>query len=549
MARNADIVIFYYSGHATRINDGYCLVPAKTSFEDVLLPSDLLPIQDILTTINGSRLKLLFFDSCRDDAAIGGLSKGNPNIVTANDVGPATNINSSLPSGTMICYAVDRGKKAYTGSDSLSPFTKALSEHLTDGDEFRTVWKNVITDVYLTQKQRPVNDGFYQHDLYLNPNGKKHIVPQLSQKTNKKSITIIPNATGSIIDFNGTTYDAGKPLEFEIGRTYTYTIKANGYNQYVGILKVTDSTPSIINITMQKDESATLYISSVPKYAGVEFDNKYIGRTPIEFTCTSGTHSLLVSAKGYYDYHSKIDLNAGTNSQHVVLTRKKPWFFDWDEYDAPTHHISYLYSPKYQIGLQFLYRINGTHFLLGANAAISTSLFRGLYNVNRHHLVEKRYVNEYGNEIGYIQSSFCTKEYQEDVDPYHEAKTYDSNFMFLVASGYQPCNGILLETGFGVASHCDKYYMPYNYSRIETITKKMNSNEVIGEPIYEYIRNDGSQWYYGKVKWSPTMRMGLKFLIPIGIDNFLTIGGGYTYLFSNSKFSAWDASIGIAVDL
>ena len=109
-----------------------------------------------------------------------------------------------------------------------------------------------------------------------------------------------------------------------------------------------------------------------------------------------------------------------------------------------------------------------------------------------------------------------------------------------------PCNGILLEAGFGAASHCDKVYMPCNYTISKTITTNMNTGEVVGEPSYEYTRNEGSYWYNGKVKWSPAMRLGAKFNIPVGIDNFLTVGGGFTHLFSNTKFSSWDVSIGFA---
>ncbi len=566
-AKNADIAIFYYSGHATRINDEYYVVPAKTRIGSDYFASDFLPAHDILSVLSKSRLKLLFFDSCRDGATIGGETKGNPNIVTSEDVGPLT---GGAPSGTMICYAADKGKKAYTGTGELSIFTKVLSDHITDGDEFRTVWSNIINEVYLVQKQRPVNDGFYLHDLYLNPMGKKHTAPaqNLSQRTsqtteqtttqtnnNKKSISIIPNAPGATIDFYGTKYEAGKSLLYEIGKTYTYTITAEGYNSYVGSLKVTESTPSTINITMQKNESATLRITSNTS-AKVTFDGKSIGTTPITINTTSGTHSLSLSANKYYGHTSKIDLDAGANTKHIPLTHKTPWFIDWDDSDAPANYLSYHYSPKYQIGLQYLYRFEDTHFLLGANVALSPGLFRGLKMVDvtastsAYTETTTTTIDEHGNTVAYntltTTTSGIADEYSDEIDPYHEAKTYDSNFMFLVSGGYMPCNGILLEAGFGAASHCDKTYMPYNYSVTKTVTTNLNTGNVVGEPTYEYTRNEGSHWYNGKVKWSPAMRLGMKFNIPIGIETYLTVGGGYTYLFSNNKFSSWNVSIGFA---
>ena len=69
---------------------------------------------------------------------------------------------------------------------------------------------------------------------------------------------------------------------------------------------------------------------------------------------------------------------------------------------------------------------------------------------------------------------------------------------------------------------------------------------MVGEPKNEYVLSDGSTWIKEDVKWSPAMRLGTKINIPVGQDFFFTVGGGYTYAFSNSKCSSWDASIGIA---
>lgn len=562
-AKNADIAIFYYSGHATRINDDYYIVPAKTRIDNDYFASDMLPAHDILKVLNKSRLQLLFFDSCRDGANIGGDTKGNPNIVTSEDVGPLTD---GAPSGTMICYATDRGKKAYTGTGELSIFTKVLSEHITDGDEFRTVWNNIINEVYLIQKQRPVNDGFYQHDLYLNPKGRKHTVPthistQSSSQTttqtnkNKKSISIIPNVSGATIDFYGTEYDAGESLLFEIGQTYIYTIIAEGYYSYVGSLNVTESTPSTINITMQKNESATLRITSNTS-AKVTFDGKSIGKTPITINTTSGTHSLSLSANKYYGHTSKIDLDAGANSKHIPLIYKTPWF--WDDSEQTDGYVSYHYSPKYQIGFQNLFRLNDSHFLLGLTLSFSPGVLKNLEKVDvaastqDYQETTTTVVDEHGNTVTYntltTTTSGVASEYSEEIDPYHEAKTNDYNTLILVTGGYTPCKGILLEAGFGIASHKKQIYMPYNYSMTKTVTTNLNTGDIVGEPKYEYTRNEGSHWYIGKIKRSPAMRSGMKFNIPLGKIINLTVGGGYTYVFSNKKNSSWDVSIGISVN-
>ena len=563
LAKNADIAVFYYSGHAIRINDNYYLVPAKTALGNDLLSSDLLPAQDIITAIRQCRLKLLFFDSCRDDATIEGVSKGNPNIISSNDAGPISNNESNLPSGTMICYAAERGQKVYTGFGTLSPFTKALSEHLTDGDEFRTVWANVINEVYLSTKKRPVNDGFYQHDLYLNPSGNKHIAPSqdIVQKENrttvpttkdKKSISIIPNVSGAKIDFYGTSYDAGKPLLFELGKKYTYTITADGYKTFVGNLEVTEATPSTINLTLKKSESAIFRVTSNAN-AKVLFDGKYVGNTPINIKTTSGTHTLSLSANKYYEYSSNIDLDAGANSKYISLTRKTSWFFRWNNSDVAIDYASYMYSPKYPIGLQYLHRFEDSYFLFGGIVALSSGLFRGMDLISATSVSQSVSISigttSSGTSTG-IQEQTSTidisdEPYSNYVDPYNEAKHYDANALLLANLGYNLCNGIILEAGIGAAYHQDRYYMGQTYS----INKTTRTNTITGEVTelpYEYVQQPTDKWYKENGKWSIATRFGTKFLIPLSSydENFITLGGGYTFIFANHKYNSWDVNIG-----
>ncbi len=560
MAKNADIAIFYYSGHATSINEGYYLIPSKTQLPDNLLTSDLLPMQDILIPMRGSRLKLLFFDSCRDIITIEGLSKGNPNILSPNDVGPTGEPDTEMPSGTMICYSAERGKKTHTGSGSLSTFTKVLSEHITDGDEFRTVWRNITNDVYLIQNQMPDNSGYYEHDLYLNPTGKKQPRPSqpLTGNSSKRTITIKTNVPGAVVDFYGNKFSTDKPLLFAIGETYTFTITADGYKQYVGKIDVTDSSPSTINVTLDKNESATLYVTS-NVIAEVVFDGKPSGKTPILLNSTSGTHTIFLKANGYYPHSTNIDLVTGTNSKNISLIKKLPWFFDWDRY-SPNTHISYMYSPKYQFGLQYLQRLKGTHALLGATISISTNTFKGLEwnkvvvttSSTSTSSVTYSVVDGNGNVVEYKNETTITysdqqDDYSEEIDPYNEAEVYTSNSMYMLSGGYQPCNGIVFETGFGVFKHSLKHYMPYSYAIRKTVTTNSSTGEVVGEPEYNYTRINSSHWFKDNTLY-PAMRLGVKVLIPLGKykDNSITLGCGYTFPFGNKEFSSWDATIGFA---
>lgn len=553
-SKNAELVVFYYSGHATRIDDRYYLIPAKTDFGSTEFTSNYFSAKDIETATRHIQARLFFFDACRDRYELNGQTKGVNSNISQPLIGPSSNKTSgnyNIPKGIMMCYATEEGRKAYTGDGKLSLFTKVLSKHLYDVEEWRTVWFDYIYNESIALGQEPKSDQGFTDDLYLNPGGVKQIIiePIVS-----KNISIKPDVPGAHIIIKEKNYDAGATFSWKIGETYTFAITAEGYDTYNGSVTVTESTPSTINITMKKTAPATLRVTSNKK-AKVKFDDKDVGKTPVTINTLSGTHKLTLSANGYYGYNSKIKLDAGDNSQNISLTRKTPWFFDWNEYDSPKNFISYTFSPKYQLGLQYLYKFEDSHFLLGGNIAFSTGFFRGWKKGVDVQIKTQTsnstivIVDENGNPVVYNAASTTTwlYDYSDFIDPYNEAQSYNSNFMFLLTGGYQPCNGLIFEIGVGPATHCEKIYMPRIYGSKETIVTDMVTGEVIGDPQYSYSIDDRSRWYKGPVECNFATRFGMKFNIPVG-DCLITLGGGYTYLISNDEFSSWDVSIGFAFD-
>lgn len=555
-SKDSELVVFYYSGHATKIDDRYYLIPAKTDFGSTVFTSNYFSAKDIETATRHIRARLFFFDACRNSNEPNGQTKGINSNISQPVIGPSSNKTSgnyNIPKGIMMCYATEEGKKAYTGDGKLSIFTKVLSNHLYDLEEWRTVWYVNIHDECMALGQKPVSEEGFTDDLYLNPGGVKQ---KIIEPIVSKNISIKPDVPGAHIIIKGENYDAGTTFSWKIGETYTFAITAEGYDTYNGSVTVTESTPANINITMKKTAPAILRVTSNKK-AKVAFDDKYVGKTPVTINTLSGTHKLTLSANGYYGYNSKIKLDAGDNTQNISLTRKTPWFFDWDEYDSPKNFISYTFSPKYQLGLQYLYKFDNSRFLLGCNLAFSTGFFRGWRNSSISVAGSTTYsstvivYDENGNPILCTNKTTTTwgnpKDYSSDIDPYNEAKAYDSNILLMLTGGYMPCNGLILEMGLGVGTHRDKIYMPYTYTIKKSVITNQETGEMIGEPQYEYTRENSSYWYKGKREYSFATRFGMKFNIPVG-DCLITLGGGYTYLFSNDEFSSWDASIGFAFD-
>ena len=569
LAKNSDVAVFFYSGHGLRIKNNYFLVPAKTELSKINgLASEYFPVDDIIRTLqNNSLLSILFFDSCRNGFTIDGQFKGKE----SNSYQSATNIGgryaNGKANGCMICYATEMGEKASTGNGKYSPFTTSLLNHLSDGDEFRTTWMTIEKEVVIAtnNQQSPISERSYANSFFFNPSGKK-LADQNFVSTNeetkqdqaKKSITFTTNAPNAIIDFYGEKFEVGKPLSYKIGASYIYTIEAEGYEPFSGKLEVTNATSAKQYVELKAIQHTKLKLTSSPN-ADVFLDGKKIGRTPLNVETSTGKHSLGLYQKGYYDYHSQIDITPGDNTKNVYLTKKTVWFWDIDNDYEGKLSIAYTYSPKYQIGLDCLYRLENSRFSIGLRFLFSPSLFRGMGTqvATYAESTATATASVAENDVNTISVTKTTKtktglppEYSEDIDPYHEAKWYESNAITLANVGYNICNGLMIEAGVGAAHNSTKIHMPCNYTISETVTTDNTTGQQIGETEYKYTRNEGGYWYEQDSKWSPVVRLGLRTFVPLSSKTvFINIGGGYSYLFLNHKFSSWDALIGVTFKL
>ena len=176
------------------------------------------------------------------------------------------------------------------------------------------------------------------------------------------------------------------------------------------------------------------------------------------------------------------------------------------------------------------------HFSIGGMISTSFGAYRGW----DWDIVESETYLTIGdvNDLKYKLMYGEDQDYSSFVDPYNEAKHYDANALFLVQGGYLPCNLVMFNLGLGAAYHRDKYYMENTYK----IEQYFDKDEIV------YTPTDDDHWYKQNTKWSPAIRLGAKFFIPLDEDqeNCITIGGGYTYLPTTHKYSSWDASIGFS---
>lgn len=574
LSKNADVAVYFFSGHAIRLGEDLYMVPSRSTFLASSLSEQLVKVSNVRNLMeNNANLSILFLDACRDGTTTADTSKKTKGRQTPSNVGMRNNnSNSATPLGCMICYATQSGRTASAGKGDLSPFTKSLVKHLTDGDEFRTVWRNIKNEVSVDEPgQIPSSEDTYENMFYFNPSGSHLSAPNTTitksstetstqSNDNKKSITINTNAPNATIDFYGSKFLPGKSLLYEIGRTYVYTIEAEGFQPLTGKLEITPISPSIVNLTLKKAENCTFTVSTNTN-AGVTLDGKFIDYTKnksLEIRTTMGRHSIKLVANGYLSYSTDIDLDQPRETRYFTLSKEKTAYWDWDgDYDG-TQYLSYHFSPKAQIGLSYLYRPENSRISYGLYLSGSTGLFKGINMIEAYSYAyvgqDITYsVDENGKIVKYKESSSLVSDkpidkYSDDIDPNREAKKYDAYALILANFGYHLCTGILIEAGLGAGFHQDRYYLPYTSYITKTVTTNLNTGTVVGEPKYEYIKGGGDKWFKQNSKWSPAFRLGAKALIPLDDWDtyFITLGGGYTFQFTNMKYSSWDATIGFA---
>lgn len=168
--KNADVVVFYYSGHGYKnANDIHFIVPVDVTSNSISLSSRCIDIPFFMETLEENfPLSILFLDACRDrieNTVIGGYKS----IYTPEE---DTIINTDdRPLGQVIYWGSQSGKRSFTGSEILSPFTEELVKHLADKREFTSVWKTIVNEVSrkTNKLQIPMQEYSYTNSFYFNP--------------------------------------------------------------------------------------------------------------------------------------------------------------------------------------------------------------------------------------------------------------------------------------------------------------------------------------------------------------------------------------------
>src|SRR5215475_12796233 len=128
-ARDADIAVVYYAGHGLEVDGSNYLVPVDAKLErDSDVYDEAFSLDRILLAVEpAKRLRLVILDACRDNP----FDKTMKRTMASRGIGRGLAKIEPASPNTLIAYSARAGSTAQDGDGKNSPFTIALSSHLT----------------------------------------------------------------------------------------------------------------------------------------------------------------------------------------------------------------------------------------------------------------------------------------------------------------------------------------------------------------------------------------------------------------------------------
>src|SRR5207344_2084466 len=155
-SRDADIAVVYYAGHGIEVDGGNYLIPVDARLErDTDVYDEALSLDRVLVAIEpAKKLRLVILDACRDNP----FSRSMKRTVASRAIGQGLAKVEPTSPNVLIAYSAKAGSTAADGDGQNSPFTAALSHHLTKpGLDVRRAFGFVRDEVLKTtgNKQEP----------------------------------------------------------------------------------------------------------------------------------------------------------------------------------------------------------------------------------------------------------------------------------------------------------------------------------------------------------------------------------------------------------
>ncbi len=175
VAKDADVALFFFSGHGVQIDKRGFIAPVNVKAEsESSALRELVAIQDVISRIeNAAKMSVIVLDACRDSPLQERFRRiaveKNKDLLPPKGLPPI----SVKGSDTLVVYATAPGETASDGpAQRNSPFTTALLKSIeTPGLEIELMFKQVTGDVLNAThgKQQPERLSRLQSTLVLAP--------------------------------------------------------------------------------------------------------------------------------------------------------------------------------------------------------------------------------------------------------------------------------------------------------------------------------------------------------------------------------------------
>jgi hypothetical protein len=146
-ARNADVALFYYSGHALQFSNVNYLAPVDAQLADEADLHRMVRLDDIVSDLQQAKnLRILILDSCRDNPLADQLKRS----LGATRALPLQRGMAKIdsPQGMIVSFATQSGQTASDGSGRHSPYTDAFLKNIEAPEEIGTIFRRISSDVY-----------------------------------------------------------------------------------------------------------------------------------------------------------------------------------------------------------------------------------------------------------------------------------------------------------------------------------------------------------------------------------------------------------------
>ena len=150
-ARDADVALFYYSGHALQFSGINYLAPVDAKLTDEADLRRMFRVDDMIADLQQAKnLRILVLDSCRDNPLAEQLKRSIGKTRAFSLERGLAKVDS--PQGMIVAYATQAGRTADDGNGRNSPYTAAFLRNIEAQEEIGTVFRHITADVYNATK-------------------------------------------------------------------------------------------------------------------------------------------------------------------------------------------------------------------------------------------------------------------------------------------------------------------------------------------------------------------------------------------------------------